>query len=110
MTAFHRPARPALSELPPPRAPHLFSSSRRAETGGSIRLILAGEFALAARDHLRTDIAQAQDDSDRVLLDLRALSFLDCACLATIATGARRARREGAVLILLHPLGQVRRL
>lgn len=98
MTVFHPPPSP------------LFISSRRAESGGSIRLILAGEFDLTARHHLQTDVEEAQDDSDRVLLDLRALTFIDCACLAVIAAAARRAEREGSILILLHPLGQVRRL
>jgi anti-anti-sigma factor len=88
----------------------VFISSRRAETGGSIRVILAGELDLAERRHLESDLEMAQNDSHRVLIDLRALSFIDCACTATLFASARRARGEGAVLIFLGPLGQVRRL
>jgi hypothetical protein len=46
MTTFLPSIRPALRVLPPPRPSPQFSSSRRAETGGSIRLILAGELDL----------------------------------------------------------------
>lgn len=92
---------------PPPRH---FISTRRSESGGSIRLIVAGELDLAARHHFRSDLEGAQSDSDRVTLDLTALTFIDCPCLATLFVSARRARRGNAVLILLRPRGQVRRM
>jgi anti-anti-sigma factor len=104
-----RPSRSALSVLPPAKPP-LFTSSRRAETDGSIRLIVAGELDLAARHHFETDLGEAQDASDRVLLDLGALTFIDCACIASLFAAAGRGRREGAVLIIVSPCGQVRRV
>ncbi len=109
MTTSRPPSR-LLPAVPSPNPPALFMSSRRAETGGSIRLVLAGELDLAVGTRLESDLEEAQDGSDRVLLDLRALSFVDCACIATFFAAARRARRDGAVLILLGPIGQVRRL
>ncbi len=103
--------RRSLEVLPQPQPPpRRFISSRRAETGGTIRLIVAGELDLAARGHFETDLDQAQDDSDRVLLDLGALTFIDCACLASLFAAARRGRREEADLVLLDPRGQVRRV
>ncbi len=48
-------------------APDAFSSTRRAEGGGSIGLILAGELDLAARPQLITALDAAQADSDRVV-------------------------------------------
>lgn len=92
------------------RPPLSFLVSRRAESGGSIRLILSGELDLAARPHFESALDAAQDDSERVLLDLRALALIDCAGLATIFAAAARAHRELTVLILLDPRGQVRRV
>jgi ABC-type transporter Mla MlaB component len=80
------PSRSPFSELRPPNPPPL------------------------ARQHFKSALDEAQDDSDRVLLDLRALSFIDCACVAGLFAAARRGRREGAELILLGPRGQVRQM
>jgi anti-anti-sigma factor len=99
---------PTPRDTHPPLYP--FSCSRRTESGGSIRLLLFGELDLAGEVRFRTALAGAQEDSDRVLLDLTALRLLDCAGLSAIFAGARRAGREGAALILVHPDGQVRRL
>jgi anti-anti-sigma factor len=104
------PFRSSPSVLALSKPPPLFTSSNRAEPGGSIRLLLAGELDLAVRDRFDADLAQAQDHSDRVLIDLGALTFIDCACLASLFAAGRRAGHEHAVLIFLGPLGQVRRL
>jgi anti-sigma B factor antagonist len=110
MSTSSPPSRSPFSELRPPNPPPLFIASRRAETGGAIRLIVAGELDLRARQHFQSALDEAQDDSDRVLLDLRALSFIDCACVASLFAAARRGRRDGARLILLGPRGQVRQM
>jgi response regulator NasT len=111
MTASVPAGSPSLSPVikanPPPP---FFLSSRRAEAGGTIRLCLAGELDLAARPEFETALGAAQADSDRVLLDLSALTLIDCAALSTIFTAAERGRREKAVLIMLGPRGQVRRV
>lgn len=92
---------------PPPGA---FTWTRRAESGDSIRLALAGELDLAARTHFAAALHDAQGDSDRVVLDLGELSLIDCASLHVIFTAAERSRRDGGVLILQNPRGQVRRV
>jgi anti-anti-sigma factor len=94
-------------ENPPPP---FFLSSRRFETGGSIRLILAGELDLAAHPTFQAALDSARADSDRVLLDLSALTFIDGDALAIIFAAAERLHREGAALILVEPRGQVRRV
>jgi anti-anti-sigma factor len=104
------PFRSPLSLLPPPQPPPLFMANRRVEPGGSIYLLVAGELDLPVQRHFESALAEAQDDSDRVLLDLSALTFIDCACLATLFIAAMRGRRDQAALILLAPRGQVRRL
>ncbi|HET8813546.1 MAG TPA: STAS domain-containing protein [Solirubrobacterales bacterium] len=75
-----------------------------------IRLILAGELDLAFRPTFETAVADAQTDSGRLLLDLRALTLIDCANLAVVFSAAKRSRHDGSVLILLSPRGQVRRV
>jgi anti-anti-sigma factor len=90
--------------------PSSFSWTRMAESGGTIRLVLAGELDLAARGHLESALADAQSDSARVVLDLSALTLVDCASLEVIFTAAERCREGGGVLVLRHPRGQVRRV
>jgi anti-anti-sigma factor len=111
MTSSVSAGSPSLSPLtkanPPPP---FFLSSRRAEAGGTIRLCLAGELDLAAQPEFKAALDAAQADSDRVLLDLSALTLIDCAALSTIFAAAEHGRREEAELILLDPRGQVRRV
>jgi anti-anti-sigma factor len=80
------------------------------ESGGSIRLSLSGELDLAGSTDFRAALDGAQDDSTRVLLDLIALTLIDCSGLSTVFAAAERSRRERAVLILMDQRGQVRRL
>jgi anti-anti-sigma factor len=111
MTSSVSAGSPSLSPLtranPPPP---FFLSSRRAEAGGAIRLCLVGELDLAAQPEFKAALDAAQADSDRVLLDLNALTLIDCAALSTIFVAAEQGRREEGVLILVGPRGQVRRL
>lgn len=90
--------------------PVTFCSTRRAEGSDSIQLVLAGELDLSSRSHFEGDLGDAQGDATRVTLDLLALSFIDCACLAVLFAGAARARHDHHRLILLDARGQVRRI
>jgi anti-anti-sigma factor len=90
--------------------PPLFSCTRRAEDGNSIRLVLAGELDLCARTHFQQALQDAQSDASRVVLDLQALTLIDCASLSVVFEAALETRRRDAVLILLDPRGQVRRV
>jgi anti-anti-sigma factor len=91
-------------------SPPLFSCTRRAEGRDSIRLVLAGELDLSARAHFKQALTDAQADASRVVLDLQALTLIDCASLSVVFDAALEARRRSAVLILLDPRGQVRRV
>jgi anti-anti-sigma factor len=71
---------------------------------------LAGELDLASRAHFQQELSDAQPDATRVILDLRALTFIDCVSLSVIFDAAVEARRTGGLLILLDPRGQVRRV
>lgn len=90
--------------------PPLFSCTRRAEGRGSIRLVLAGELDLSARAHFEQALMDAQTDASRVIVDLQALTLIDCASLSVVFNAAAEAHRRDAVLILLEPRGQVRRV
>lgn len=104
------PAPLTSSSGPGLRPPPLFSCTRRAEGRGSIRLVLAGELDLSARAHFEQALTDAQADASRVVLDLQALTLIDCASLSVVFNAAIEARRRNAVLVLLDPRGQVRRV
>lgn len=104
------PAAPTQAAGPGLRPPPLFSCTRRAEGRGSIRLILVGELDLSARPHFEQALRDAQSDASRVVLDLQALTLIDCASLSVVFDAAVETRRRDAVLILLDPRGQVRRV
>jgi anti-anti-sigma factor len=89
--------------------PPFFLSSRRAEAGGAIRLVLAGELDLATQPEFESALDAALADSDRVLLDLGALTLIDCSAISLIFAAAHRRRKEAA-LILVDPRSQVRRM
>ena len=93
-----------------PGPPPLFSCTRRAEGQDSIRLVLVGELDLSACTHFEQALRDAQADASRVTLDLWALTLIDCASLSIVFDAAVEARRRDAVLILLDPRGQVRRV
>lgn len=95
---------------PVPNPPVGFRSTRRAAGSDSIQLVLAGELDLSSRSHFEGDLDDAQGDAARVTLDLLALSFIDCACLAVLFTAAERAHQDHRRLILLDARGQVRRI
>ena len=90
--------------------PPLFSCTRRAEGESSIRLVLAGELDLCGCAHFEQALKDALSDGSRVVLDLRALTLIDCASLSVVFDAALEARRAGVVLVLLEPRGQVRRV
>lgn len=102
--AFTSSSDPAL------RPPPLLSCTRIAENGGSIRLVLDGELDLSARPQFEQALKGAQAEANRVILDLRALTLIDCASLSVVFDAALEARRRNSVLILLDPRGQVRRV
>lgn len=113
MSELHLPSQSPFPEwalATPEPPPGVFSWTREAADDGSIRLALDGELDLASRTHFAAALHDAQGDSDRVVLDLGELTLIDCASLYVILTAAERSRRDGAVLILQNPRGQVRRV
>lgn len=80
------------------------------EDGGAI-VRMAGELDMAGAP-LIDDAVQMVPAARRreVRLDLRALSFCDCAGLNAFVSSDRLLRASGGRLVLVHPSRQVRRL
>lgn len=104
------PASSTESVAPDLGPPPLFSCTPRMEGRSSVRLVLAGELDLNFRAHFKRELEGAQSDASRVVIDLQALTLIDCASLSVVFDAAVEARRRDAVLILLDPRGQVRRV
>lgn len=107
---FTSPASSTKSVAPDLGPPPLFSCMRREEGRSLIRLVLRGELDLNFRAHFKQALEDAQSDASRVVIDLQALTLIDCASLSVVFDAAVEARRRDAVLILLDPRGQVRRV
>ena len=96
------PAQPSLSTTPeawdhPPE----FSVSRRRMTGATC-VALGGELDLGTVPVADRELRQAQDQARDVLLDIRALTFIDVCGLNMILAAGRRAQRHGTRMVVLH--------
>jgi anti-anti-sigma factor len=74
-----------------------------------IRLVLAGEFDLAARDALEGALASALRAGD-VVVDMGEVTFLDCSGIGVLTRGLRQAWREGRGLQVVNADGSVRQM
>jgi anti-anti-sigma factor len=74
-----------------------------------VRLVLGGEIDLTVREDLRYALRAAVEvSSDVTEVDLRDVTFLDCAGIAELVRAYRDAYRHGHRLIVSHPVGVVR--
>jgi anti-sigma B factor antagonist len=71
---------------------------------------VAGELDLASAPELRRMLRESQQKARLVVLDLRELSFIDCAGLDVIVSAAKRARQSGARLVLVRGAADVDRV
>lgn len=79
--------------------------------GGGHLVIASGELDLAATPRLSTVLAMAGSGStQRVVLDLVAVDFIDSTALGTILRAAEELDRAGHRLAVVVPEGPVRRL
>ena len=63
---------------------------------------IAGELDIATAPQLERTLRETQQDARLVVLDLRALTFMDCAGVHTIVDASCSARRRGRRLVLLR--------
>jgi anti-sigma B factor antagonist len=90
----------------PPRA---FAIHRREAAAGVLVLALEGEFDLAATAPLRRRVAGRPAGAD-VVLDLRAVTFMDCSLLKELLRADAELRAAGRRLWLAATPPGVRRL
>ena len=74
------------------------------------RVSLAGELDLAAGGVLERHLREAQSRTGWIVLDLRALTFIDCTGLRSVLAGRRRATERGHRFEVLCVPGQVARM
>jgi anti-anti-sigma factor len=91
-----------------------FTITRERRRDGStdrvrIRLVLAGEFDLAARDAFEGALASALRAGD-VEVDMAGVSFLDCSGIGVLTRGLRQAWRDGRGLRVVNADGSVRHM
>lgn len=81
-----------------------------ARTAATVRLSLSGEIDLAVRDELRRSLLAALGAASvrDVLVDLDAVTFLDCSGIGALAAGYNTAVATGRGFRLIGPRGLVR--
>ncbi len=86
-------------------------SCRWSDSGvGAAWVHVAGELDLATSPQLEVALREAQFGASTVVLDLRALSFIDSAGARVIAAAAARARPDGRRLMVVRGAREVERL
>ncbi len=71
---------------------------------------VAGELDLVSAPQLAQALRKAQSRARRVVLDLRGLTFMDCAGIHVVVAASDDARRAGAHLVLVRGPSHVDRL
>ena len=82
------------------RLPEFSVSCRR--IAGATRVVLSGELERASAPVADHALRQAQRDARDVLLDIRALTFIDVRGLNIILAADTRARQDGGRMVVLH--------
>lgn len=78
-----------------------FSVGRRRTTAGTC-VSLSGELDLGTVPVADHELRQAQGQARHVLLDIRALTFIDVCGLNMLLAAGTRARQDGARMVVLH--------
>ena len=87
-----------------------FSCSQHVDALGVGWVQVAGERDLATSPQLRQTLGEAQQVRQLVVLDLRALSFIDASGVHVIFDVARDARQKESWLLVVRGYAQVERL
>lgn len=88
-----------MSAAAPPDGPVLVVESRPDSPVGWV-VSADGEVDLATSPRLRTALLEAIEAHPSVLVDLRAVTFMDSTGIATLLAAAEAARRRGATLVV----------
>jgi anti-sigma B factor antagonist len=74
----------------------------RSDSGRAARVTVAGELDIATMSQLDDALRRAQADAPLVVLDLRALRFIDGSAAALIVAADRRIRHAGGRLVVVR--------
>lgn len=77
--------------------------------GGTVRVRLSGELDLACEPYLNALVREVGDASERVVIDLRGLSFIDSTGLRSILLAWHRFREDGIEFAVVPGSGPVLR-
>ena len=97
-------------ETPPARVPDGFDCVVHSTGRAAAWLRLTGELDLVAAPRLKACLDDALASAWLVVVDLRALTFIDGSGVVAILAADERARRSGRRLVLVHEPAQVTRL
>jgi len=106
---------PNVQSLPPKAAEltvasTLFTCEFHAEGRGAAWVRVRGELDLTSATQFKQTLHEALEHALLVIIDLRALTFMDSTGLHAIMEADARARRSGHRLVLIRGSGQVDRL
>ncbi len=90
-------------------APPEFSVTRR-RTGDAVVVVATGEIDLATVDDVDAAIEAARGEARRIVLDLRAVSFIDSAGLRLVISQSRALAEEGAEFAVVRGPREVQRV
>ena len=91
-------------QLPPD-----FSVTRR-RAGSAVVVVPSGEIDVATVDRLQAEIDAAATGSTQVVLDLRAVTFMDSAGLRLVVHSARALEGKGGALAIVRGPKEVQRV
>ena len=79
--------------------------------GTTVRLALAGELDIASAERVERELQRIElDGAATIVLDLRALTFLDSTGLRIIVAADARAREHGRRLVVIQGPDAVQRI
>ena len=73
------------------------------QRAGSVQLTLRGELDIATAPELEQLVNERIDAGDEVVVDLRALEFMDSSGIRVLVAAHARAGRVGTTLVIVRP-------
>src|SRR5262245_28609477 len=86
------------------------ASFDRRDSDGCAVVGAAGEIDVSSAPAFRDALLNAVEHSERLVVDLSSVTFLDCAGLSALATVVRRVRASGQTVHLVGVTGMVGRI
>ena len=99
-----------VSELPDESVAYNWRCRVSPEADGVTRIALAGELDMSVAPAFRAELERALTEHASVIVDLRALDFMDSSGMHALAAADARARTSGARLVIEHPAAAVLRM